>query len=110
MKYGYAHVSKDGQNPATQLAALKAVGCGQTFIDEGVSGVLFKHLPCCVAPADTSRRRRLLADRLADQAPQRGRRAAVGRARLRLEGFGQLGRDPRREKFLAISAAHGRRL
>ena len=40
MKYGYARVSKDEQNPAMQLAALEAAGCRQTFTDEGVSGAV----------------------------------------------------------------------
>ena len=42
MKYGYARVSKDEQNPAMQLAALEAAGCRQTFTDEGVSGAVAK--------------------------------------------------------------------
>jgi len=31
MKYGYARVSTDDQNPALQLAALKNVGCKTVF-------------------------------------------------------------------------------
>jgi DNA invertase Pin-like site-specific DNA recombinase len=38
MKYGYARVSTDDQNPALQLAALKRAGCKTIFKDEGISG------------------------------------------------------------------------
>ncbi|MBX3301217.1 MAG: recombinase family protein [Nitrospira sp.] len=38
MKYGYARVSTDGQNPDLQLAALKEAGCEKTFVDDGKSG------------------------------------------------------------------------
>lgn len=38
MKYGYARVSTDDQNPALQLAALQRVGCTTIFKDEGLSG------------------------------------------------------------------------
>jgi DNA invertase Pin-like site-specific DNA recombinase len=40
MKYGYARVSTDDQNPALQIDALRQAGCGenQIFVDEGVSG------------------------------------------------------------------------
>lgn len=38
MKYGYARVSTDDQNPALQLAALKKAGCTKIFKDEGLSG------------------------------------------------------------------------
>lgn len=38
MKYGYARVSTDDQDPALQLAALKKAGCRQPFTDHGVSG------------------------------------------------------------------------
>jgi DNA invertase Pin-like site-specific DNA recombinase len=38
MKYGYARVSTDDQNPDLQLAALKQAGCDKTFVDEGRSG------------------------------------------------------------------------
>jgi|CXWJ01.1.fsa_nt_gi DNA invertase Pin-like site-specific DNA recombinase len=38
MKYGYARVSTDDQNPDLQLAALKQAGCEKTFADEGRSG------------------------------------------------------------------------
>jgi DNA invertase Pin-like site-specific DNA recombinase len=38
MKYGYARVSTDDQNPALQLAALKKAGCKTVFRDEGLSG------------------------------------------------------------------------
>jgi len=31
MKYGYARVSTDDQNPALQLAALKKAGCKTVF-------------------------------------------------------------------------------
>src|SRR5271167_1780860 len=34
MKYGYARVSTDDQNPAMQLAALKKAGCQTVFKDE----------------------------------------------------------------------------
>ena len=38
MKYGYARVSTEDQNPALQLAALKKTGCRTVFKDEGISG------------------------------------------------------------------------
>ncbi|EQD66595.1 invertase/recombinase protein, partial [mine drainage metagenome] len=40
LKYGYARVSTDDQNPALQLAALKQAGCTTRIIfkDEGISG------------------------------------------------------------------------
>jgi Resolvase, N terminal domain len=38
MKYGYARVSTDDQNPALQLAALKRAGCKTIYRDEGLSG------------------------------------------------------------------------
>ena len=38
MKYGYARVSTDDQNPALQLAALKRAGCKSVFKDEGLIG------------------------------------------------------------------------
>jgi len=34
MKYGYARVSKEEQNPARQMAALKKAGCEKIFKDE----------------------------------------------------------------------------
>ena len=34
MKYGYARISTEDQNPAMQLAALKKVGCKTVFKDE----------------------------------------------------------------------------
>src|SRR5271166_5644047 len=34
MKYGYARVSKEEQNPAMQMAALKKAGCEKIFKDE----------------------------------------------------------------------------
>ncbi len=34
MKYGYARVSTEDQNPAMQLAALKKAGCKTVFKDE----------------------------------------------------------------------------
>ena len=40
MKYGYARVSTDDQNPALQLAALKKAGCKTVFKDEGISGAI----------------------------------------------------------------------
>jgi len=42
MKYGYARVSTDDQNPALQLAALKRAGCKTVFKDEGLSGATLK--------------------------------------------------------------------
>jgi hypothetical protein len=42
MKYGYARVSTDDQNPALQLAALKKAGCETVFKDEGLSGATTK--------------------------------------------------------------------
>src|SRR5487761_2474467 len=38
MKYGYARVSTEDQNPDLQLAALKKAGCRTVFKDEGISG------------------------------------------------------------------------
>jgi hypothetical protein len=38
MKYGYARVSTDDQNPALQHAALKKAGCQTVFKDEGSAG------------------------------------------------------------------------
>ncbi len=42
MKYGYARVSTDDQNPALQLAALKKAGCKTIFKDDGISGATTK--------------------------------------------------------------------
>jgi DNA invertase Pin-like site-specific DNA recombinase len=42
MKYGYARVSTEDQNPALQLAALKKAGCKIIFKDEGKSGATTK--------------------------------------------------------------------
>src|SRR5271163_4196610 len=42
MKFGYARVSTDDQNPALQLAALKKAGCQTVFKDEGLSGATTK--------------------------------------------------------------------
>src|SRR5271163_4092497 len=42
MKYGYARVSTDDQNPALQLAALKKAGCKTIFKDAGLSGATTK--------------------------------------------------------------------
>ena len=42
MKYGYARVSTDDQNPALQLAALKKAGCKTVFKDDGLSGATTK--------------------------------------------------------------------
>src|ERR1700689_521775 len=42
MKYGYARVSTDDQNPALQLAALKKAGCKTLFKDGGLSGATAK--------------------------------------------------------------------
>jgi DNA invertase Pin-like site-specific DNA recombinase len=41
MKYGYARVSTDDQNPAMQLAALKKAGCKTVFRDE-ITGAILK--------------------------------------------------------------------
>ena len=38
MKYGYARVSTEDQDPAMQIAALKKAGCDKIFKDEGISG------------------------------------------------------------------------
>jgi len=58
MKYGYARVSTDDQDPALQLAALKKAGCKTLFKDEGISGATTKRpalLRCLAAlePGDT---------------------------------------------------------
>jgi len=42
MKYGYARVSTDDQNPALQLAALKKAGCHKVYKDDGISGATTK--------------------------------------------------------------------
>lgn len=42
MKYGYARVSTDDQNPALQIAALDAAGCEKVFKDEGIGGATMK--------------------------------------------------------------------
>jgi Enterobacteriaceae phage serine recombinase len=42
MKYGYARVSTDDQNPALQLTALKRAGCKTVFKDEGLPGATLK--------------------------------------------------------------------
>jgi len=57
MKYGYARVSTEDQNPALQLAALKKAGCKTVFKDE-LSGATTKRpalLRCLKAlqPGDT---------------------------------------------------------
>lgn len=58
MKYGYACVSTDDQNPALQLAPLKRAGCKTVFNDEGLSGATIKRpalLRCLkqLQPGDT---------------------------------------------------------
>lgn len=40
MKIGYARVSTDEQRLDLQVNALKSVGCGKIFIDQGFSGVI----------------------------------------------------------------------
>jgi DNA invertase Pin-like site-specific DNA recombinase len=45
MKYSYARVSTDDQNPALQLAALKNAGCKTIFKDDGLSGATTQ-APC----------------------------------------------------------------
>ena len=54
MKYGYARVSTDDQNPAMQLAALKKAGCKTVFKDE-VTGAHVKRpaLPRCLKTLET---------------------------------------------------------
>jgi DNA invertase Pin-like site-specific DNA recombinase len=42
MKYGYARVSTDEQDPAMQLEALKKAGCEKVFTDHGISGAAIK--------------------------------------------------------------------
>ena len=42
MKYGYARVSTDDQNPALQISALQKAGCKTLFKDEGLSGATTK--------------------------------------------------------------------
>ena len=49
MKYGYARVSTDDQDPALQLAALKKAGCKTLFKDEGISGATTSAPPSSVA-------------------------------------------------------------
>ena len=58
MKYGYARVSTDDQNPALQLAALKKDGYKTIFKDDGLSGATTKRpalLRCLkkLEPGDT---------------------------------------------------------
>jgi DNA invertase Pin-like site-specific DNA recombinase len=58
MKYGYARVSTDDQNPALQLAALKKAGCKTIVKDDGLSGATTKRpalLRCLkkLEPGDT---------------------------------------------------------
>jgi hypothetical protein len=50
MKYGYARVSTEDQNPALQLAALKKAGCQKIFKDERTGAdTIISALPCSVA-------------------------------------------------------------
>jgi DNA invertase Pin-like site-specific DNA recombinase len=42
MKYGYARVSTDHQNPALQPEALRKAGCKAVFKDDGLSGATTK--------------------------------------------------------------------
>ena len=55
MKYGYARVSTEDQNPALQLAALKKAGCRQTFTDHGITGATLKRpaLTRCLKALET---------------------------------------------------------
>src|ERR1039457_1251785 len=56
MKYGYARVLTDDQNPALQLAALKKAGCKTVFKDDGLSGATTKRpalLRCLTEAIDT---------------------------------------------------------
>ena len=54
MKYGYARVSTEDQNPAMQLAALKKAGCKTVFKDE-VTGAHVKRpaLARCLKKPET---------------------------------------------------------
>src|SRR5450432_801007 len=54
MKYGYARVSTEDQNPAMQLAALKKAGCKTVFKDE-VTGAHVKRpaLTRCLKKLET---------------------------------------------------------
>ena len=54
MKYGYARVSTEDQNPAMQLAALKKAGCKTIFKDE-VTGAHVKRpaLTRCLKKLET---------------------------------------------------------
>jgi len=42
VKYGYARVSTDDQNPALQMTALRKAGCKTVFKDDGLSGATTK--------------------------------------------------------------------
>jgi DNA invertase Pin-like site-specific DNA recombinase len=54
MKYGYARVSTDDQNPALQLGALKAAGCKTVFKDEATGAhVKRPALTRCLKKLDT---------------------------------------------------------
>lgn len=56
MKYGYARVSTDDQNPALQLAALRKAGCQTILKGEGISGATTKRpaLLRCLKKLDTA--------------------------------------------------------
>ena len=54
-KYGYARVSKDGQNPGNAArSAGGGAGCRQTFTDEEASGAVAKRLPYLFASMSCS--------------------------------------------------------
>ena len=54
MKYGYARVSTEDQNPAMQLAALKKEGCKTVFKDEVTGAHVKRHaLTRCLNKLET---------------------------------------------------------
>jgi hypothetical protein len=44
VKYGYARVSTDDENPALQLAALNKAGCQSVYRDEGAPDEIVQRL------------------------------------------------------------------